>query len=301
MNPIHDSVFPKEILEFLSCHSGGIYLDCTLGDGGHSELILKESSPLGQLIGIDRDPEGVLRASQRLEAFEGRFRLFVENYSNINAVMASAGVSRFDGIIIDAGISSYQLSEADRGFSFMHDSPLDMRMSQEDSLTAYDVVNGFTEKKLSEIFFEYGEEYQARKIARVICDVRKKEKIKTTKQLGDLVHRCKKKKNTAVRSETKVFQAIRIAVNNELESLKAGVKSAIGALAPNGKLCVIAFHSLEDRIVKLAFRDTYRADKKQFSLLTPKPLVPSREEVYGNPRSRSAKLRCIQKNNIEAV
>lgn len=296
MIPFHTPVMYKEVMEALCCSQGKTYLDCTFGDGGHSEMILKASAPDGRLIATDRDIECIERATERLKPFAGRFSIFNENFDSLAHVMELAGVAGFDGILMDFGISSYHLACVERGFSFTHDAPLDMRLNRDAPLTAYEIVNKYPEKKLADIFFKFGDEWQSRRIAREICAARKKKPIQTTTELGSLVHRCKSsQKKASVRSETKVFQALRIAVNDELQAITKGVEAAIDALLPGGRLCTIAFHSLEDRIVKLAFRERWKADKERFTLVTPKPLVPSKEEARSNPRSRSAKLRVIER------
>lgn len=296
MIPFHTPVMYKEVMEALQCSSGKTYLDCTFGDGGHSEMILKASEPDGRVIATDRDTECIARASERLKPFAERFSIYNENFDNLTNVMHLAGVTGFDGILMDFGISSYHLACVERGFSFTHDAPLDMRLDRSAPLTAYEIVNKYPEKVIADILFKFGDEWQSRRIAREICAARKKKPIETTTELGSLVHRSKSSnKKSPVRSETKVFQALRIAVNDELQAITKGVEAAIDALLPGGRLCTIAFHSLEDRIVKLAFRERWRANKESFALITPKPLVPSREEARSNPRSRSAKLRVIEK------
>lgn len=291
----HIPVMLSEVMETLECASGKTYLDCTLGDGGHSKVILQKSAPGGRLIALDRDVECIERARLRLEPFSGRFEIFNKSFKDLSVVLDDAGVSGCDGIVMDFGISSYQLNNPGRGFSFK-DGPLDMRMDKNSPTSAYNIVNEMSEEELADIFFHFGEERQARRVARGICYARERKTIETTTELGNLVHRSKKTKGRAgIRSETKVFQAIRIAVNNELSVISDGLVSALDALLPGGRLCVISFHSLEDRIVKRFFRDKWKEDKSRFDLLTRKPLTPSQDEVRSNPRSRSAKFRAIER------
>lgn len=305
----HYSVMLSETVDLLKVKSGGVYVDGTLGGGGHSLEILKRAENV-RLIGIDRDKEAILAAGERLSGFKDRVTLVHDNFCNINSVLDRLGVRKIDGMVLDLGVSSYQLDNSERGFSYMSASPLDMRMNKDDNKTAYDVVNGYDRDRLSEIFFAYGEEKWSKRIAQFIEDKRKTAPIKTTAELAEIVRAAipKAAREGISHPEKRVFQAVRIEVNNELGVLKNAVSDAIERLEEGGRLAVITFHSLEDRIVKTAFSEAAKgcicpADfpvcvcgrKPKVKVITKKPVLPSEEELGVNSRSKSAKLRACEK------
>ncbi len=284
---MHIPVLLEESTELLLGNGGKLYLDCTLGLGGHTRRIL-EKNPEAFVIGIDRDEEAIELAKENLKEFEGRFSIYKADFAYLDEVLRAEGIDKVDGILLDLGVSMLQL-KSERGFSFQIDAPLDMRMDKEQKLTAYRVVNEYPEKELARILWEYGEERLSRKIARAIVQYRKKKPIETTKELADIVLSAypERLKHGRIHPATKTFQAIRIEVNKELESLKTALEKTPDLLNPGGRLVVISFHSLEDRIVKNFFREHSRL----FRILTKKPITPSEEEISMNPASRSAKLR----------
>ncbi|HHS48371.1 MAG TPA: 16S rRNA (cytosine(1402)-N(4))-methyltransferase RsmH [Desulfurella acetivorans] len=290
----HKSVLLKESMEFLQPKSGGIYLDLTFGGGGHSEQILKLSEPNGIVVAFDQDFYAIDCALKLKETYKDRLIAVKENFSKCYTKLLSMGYKFFDGIIMDIGVSSFQLDDAQRGFSFLKDGPLDMRMNKENPLSAKIIVNQWTRYELESIIRDYGQERFAKKIAAKIEEQRAKAPIETTLELANIVkealpHYYYKKIHPA----TKTFQALRIAVNSELDNLKEGLVNAIKLLKPQSRLVVISFHSLEDRIVKNIFKDY--SQRKIVTILTKKPIVPSLEETKENPRARSAKLRSIEK------
>lgn len=308
---VHIPVLLNEVVNFLQCEPDKIYVDANLGDGGHAEQILKKSSPAGILIGIDRDEDSIKFASDRLSSYKERVHIFHDNFKNIkDVVRGRGGFSKVDGILFDLGVSTRQLMTAERGFSFSSDAPLDMRMDRSRGITAKEVVNNFEEEKLRDIIYKYGEERWAKKIAHAIVRERGKMSIETTSQLSGIVvsaippaHRSQR-----IHPATKTFQAIRIAVNSEIEILEDAVRNAVDVLNEKGKICVISYHSLEDRIVKNLFREMEHGcicphdipkcicgRKGVIKILTKKPVTPSEEEVRRNPRSRSAKLRAAER------
>ncbi|CAG8455211.1 21705_t:CDS:2 [Gigaspora margarita] len=278
----------KEVLDYLQPKEEEIYLDCTLGSGGHSQIIL-ESCPKIQIIAFDQDPNAISRCQQN-PFFSSRPITFInDNFLNFPQHLALLNVSQVAGFLFDLGVSSEQLADSNRGFSYRLDAPLDMRMDARSRLTAHDIVNNYRPEKLANIFWEYGEERRARKIAQKICQVRTKEKITTTQQLVRIVAGCQEKKSLK-HPARRVFQALRIAVNQELNVLAQTVETALQFLKAGGKIIVISYHSLEDRIVKQVFR---QHSKLGFQILTKKPLTASQEEVARNRRARSAKMRVI--------
>jgi 16S rRNA (cytosine1402-N4)-methyltransferase len=293
----HIPVLKREVLEALPLRSPAVYVDCTLGGGGHAEAILDATAPDGSLIGIDRDEAAIQRAGERLKRYGTRVRLFHENFKNLGTLLKTQGVRSVDGILMDLGMSTLQLTDSERGFSFQKDGPLDMRMDRRSPMTAAALVNSLPERQLAQILFEYGEERWANRIARVVTEARKKKPITTTLELADLVRRAIPRPAQARRLHpaTKTFQALRIAVNQELDHLAAVLSDAAVLLNPGGRLCVIAFHSLEDRIVKRTFKVLTQAEAAPLRLVTKKPIVPGREEIRMNPRSRSAKLRVVER------
>ena len=270
-------------------------VDATIGGGGHSEEILKNILPGGRLIGIDADREALAIAKDRLKSFSGSFTLVNDNFRNIDRILKKENIKNVDAVLLDIGISSYQLDDASRGFSIRSDASLDMRMDQSSDITAYDVVNKYKEDKLSEIIEKFGEERFHNRIARFIKDARERKAIETTGELAAIVKRAVgyKYRNLKVHPATRTFQAIRIFVNDELGALEEALKSAIFWLKTGGRIVVISFHSLEDRIVKNIFKGYSKLGV--LKIITKKPLIPEYEEVIKNSRSRSAKLRVAER------
>jgi len=306
----HASVMPAEVLEFLQPFSGGLCLDGTLGGGGHARLILEASAPAGRLIGLDRDPAALRKAGEVLAPFGERVLLRHRNFSEADQVLSELGADGLDGMLLDLGVSSHQLDEESRGFSFRGDAPLDMRMDPTGGPTAADVVNGAAAEELARIFREYGEERWAGRIARRIVRVREEQPLTTTRQLAELVRDAVPGGRVPARIHpaTRVFQALRIHVNGELEHVARGVARGIDLLNPGGRLVVISFHSLEDRIVKRLFLEEARGcicpprlptcvcnHRPRVELLTRKGVRPSEAEVEDNPRARSAVLRAVRR------
>lgn len=289
MKVIHLPVMLREVIVLLKPESGGIYVDATVGLGGHSEEILKHIGS-GMLIGIDRDDETLNMASSRLA--DSRVVLKKGRFSEVSRLVAETGVKEVDGILFDIGTSMFHLKTAERGFSFLSEEPLDMRMDRAQDLTAAYIVNKYPEKDIDRILWEYGEERLSRKIARAIVDYRGKKKIGTCAELSDIICSVYKGRGK-LHPATKTFQALRIAVNDEMNELKKGLDASAGILKSGGRLCVISYHSLEDRIAKNFIRDNQKLGV--FNMLTKKPLVPSYEEVRINPSARSAKLRGAEK------
>lgn len=305
----HKSVLLNESIEALNIKKDGIYVDGTLGGGGHSYEILKRLGKDGKLIGIDRDIEAINAANARLGSFENFYAIH-DNHDNIIEILKRMNISAVDGILLDLGVSSYQLDEASRGFSYMHDARLDMRMNKEDSLSAYEVVNEYSEEALSKIFFDYGEERYSRQIAKNICKKRQEQKIETTFELVDIIKKSipVKALNEKQHPAKRVFQAIRIEVNDELIKLKQSVIDQIMSLNPGGRLAIITFHSLEDKIVKHTYEElegrcTCPKDfpvcvcgyKSYGKIVNKKAIISKKEELDENPRARSAKLRIFER------
>ena len=305
----HVSVLLDECIEGLAIKPEGIYVDGTLGGAGHSSRIAAKLTT-GRHIGIDRDPIALKAAGERLKPYADRVTLVHSNFCEIQSVLDDLHIEGVDGILLDLGVSSPQLDDGERGFSYMVDAPLDMRMNNEDSLSAYTVVNTWSVEELKKILYEYGEERYAPKIASAICSRREEKPIETTLELVDIIRSAmpaaalREKQHPAKRS----FQAIRIAVNDELNSVAKVMEDAIPKLNPGGRLAVITFHSLEDRIVKNAMANAAKGctcppnfpvcicgKKPQVKLITRKPIVSSEEELERNPRARSAKLRICEK------
>ncbi|ANV87525.1 16S rRNA (cytosine(1402)-N(4))-methyltransferase RsmH [Picosynechococcus sp. PCC 7117] len=282
----HISVLREELVAGLGVKPGGHYLDVTLGGGGHTELILRQY-PDVRVTGVDRDSQAIAAASERLKSFGDRFRAVRSNFGEFNPQG-----EKFDGIIADLGVSSVQFDQGDRGFSFRFDAPLDMRMDQQQTLTAADIVNTYEEKALANLFYEYGDERLSRQIAKKIV---MKRPIQTTKELEEIVFYTyhPKARKAKIHPATRVFQALRIAVNGELDALQYLLVNAPQWLKPQGRLGIISFHSLEDRLVKNAFRQ-----RDIWRVLTKKPMVASETEINQNPRARSAKLRFAELKEI---
>lgn len=303
----HIPVLYYETLENLITDKDGVYVDCTLGGGGHSEGILKELGENGRLISIDQDDQAIEFAKKRLEKYGKKWSVFKNNFENIETVLYMAGVDKVTGILMDIGVSSTQLDDPERGFSYRYDTKLDMRMNRDAELSAYEVVNDYEEGELTRIFFEYGEDRFARKVARLICQRREEKAIETTGELVEII-----RKAYPPRSEKhpakKVFQAIRIEVNRELEVLKNAITKSFNSLEKGGRLAIITFHSLEDRIVKNMFRDLCTGCKcpkeipicvcnevPKGKLVNRKPITSGQDELKFNNRAHSAKLRVIEK------
>lgn len=305
----HVSVLLNECIENLNIKPDGIYVDGTMGGAGHSLEIVKKLSEKGMLIGIDRDEEALAVAKERLKKFNN-VKYVHDNHDNIDEIIKNLNIKGVDGILLDLGVSSYQIDEKTRGFTYMDDGPLDMRMDKSQKLTAEYIVNNYKEQDLARIIFEYGEEKFSRKIARNICEYRKNKKIETTGELVKIIEKSIpgkfREKNSHPAKRT--FQAIRIEVNNEIEPLYNTIKNSITALNSKGRLCVITFHSLEDRMVKKAYVDAEGkctcpkdlpycvcGNVSLGKIITKKPILPTEKEIQENSRSRSAKLRVFEK------
>ncbi len=289
---MHIPVLLKEVLEHLNPKSGQNFIDATVGNGGHAAAILEKTAPGGKLIAIDRDPESLARAKSNLKAFESRVLFINDSFGSIKAIVEQSRVSLVHGVVFDLGMSSEQLENSGRGFSFQKDEILDMRFDPRTPVTAEDIINDYTEKELTEIFEKWGEESRAGVIARAIAENREKKRIKTTTELADIVEKVKRRVGR-IHPATQIFQALRIEVNQELAELERALADLPDILSKGGRAAFISFHSLEDRIVKNWSRDFNK--KNIIKNLTKKPAVPSFEEIRANPRSRSAKLRVIEK------
>lgn len=309
MEFVHKSVLPDETIEYLRICPGGIYLDGTLGGAGHAARVAAQLTT-GRLIGIDQDPAALEAAAARLAPWQDRVTLVRGNFRDMEAILHRLGIAQADGILLDLGVSSPQLDDGARGFSYMQDAPLDMRMDPDAGLTAYDVVNTWTAEQLTRILYEYGEERYAPRIAAAIAARRAEKPVETTLELVEIIRSAmparalREKQHPAKRT----FQAIRIAVNDELGALRDAMEAAVGLLAPGGRLCVITFHSLEDRIVKTALQQAAKGctcppdfpvcvcgKKPQVKILTKKPVTAGPAELAENPRARSAGLRAAEK------
>ncbi len=307
---IHKSVMVEEVLEYLQCKKEGIYLDGTLGFGGHTEQILKASEPSGRVIALDRDIDAVEAARKRLLPFGDRITIERENFCNLKDALIKNNIEKIDGILLDLGVSSFQLDNALRGFSFRKNARLDMRMDTRDTVTAFELINESTQRELELIFRDYGEEPKARSFSRKIVKERELKPIETTVELANLILTSVPHKLRFGRTHpaTRVFQALRIAVNSELENLKIGLGDGLEVLNKGGRFVVISFHSLEDRIVKNFFRDSARecicppripkcvcSVEPTLKVITRKAIVAGEDEVQENPRARSAKIRVAER------
>ncbi len=288
MDAIHQPVLLDEVIASLAPADGGIYVDGNLGLGGHAERILEQSAPGGRLIGFDWDAEAMARARQRLARFGDRIRYIHRNFTALEETLMEQGVRHIDGLLLDLGLSSLQLDVSGRGFSFKGEEPLDMRMDKRQGLTAAGLLNTKNQQELADIFYYYGEERQARPIAEAVVEARRRQPLCTTAQLVEVVERAVPRRfhPRKIHVATKVFQALRIAVNQELENLQTVLAAGPRWLAVGGRFCVISFHSLEDRLVKRAFQEN-----PLLRVVTSKPIVPGEAECSRNPRARSAKLR----------
>ena len=306
----HLSVLPEEVIEGLKIDPSGIYVDGTLGGGGHAFLVAEKLSRGGKLIGIDRDAEAIEAATKRLEPFMDRVTIVKGNYENAKQILSDLGIDKVNGILLDLGVSSYQFDNKDRGFSYREDAPLDMRMDRSDVMTAYDVVNTYSENELYRILKDYGEEKFAKNIAARIVKNREIAPIRTTFELTETIKASipARFRETGGHPSKKTFQAIRIEVNRELDILKNVIDDLIDLLAPGGRLCIISFHSLEDRIVKQAFKEAEDpcicppdfpvcvcGRKSKGNVVTRKPVTAGEEELENNQRAHSAKLRIFEK------
>ena len=290
---MHAPVMVDEVLEQLSPARGGVFVDCTVGLGGHARALLGAGA--SRLIGLDRDRDALAHAAAALEEFGDRVDLVHADFREVGAALTARGIDAVDGLLADLGISSMQLDEAGRGFSFRRDEPLDMRMDRSSGMTAAAALAEVDERTLADLIFRYGEERHARRIARRIVAARETEAIDTTGRLADLVRRAIPRKGfSRIDPATRTFQAIRIWVNRELEGLDAFLMESAGRLKPGGRMAIISFHSLEDRIVKHTLRDLQARDER-FLVRTRRPLVPTEEETARNPRARSAKLRAVER------
>ncbi|WP_054740593.1 16S rRNA (cytosine(1402)-N(4))-methyltransferase RsmH [Cellulosilyticum ruminicola] len=306
----HVSVLLNECIEGLAIKPNGIYVDGTLGGAGHASVVCSHLSEAGHFIGIDQDNNALAVSKERLKDVKAKVSIVKSNFEQTANVLESLGVEKIDGMLIDLGVSSHQLDEADRGFSYMHDAPLDMRMNQDSKYSAYDVVNEMSEEELYRIIKEYGEERWAKRVAQFIVEERKFKPIETTYELVDVIKKAipQGARKDGPHPAKRTFQAIRIAVNRELEIIAPTINDVVEKLAPGGRLCIITFHSLEDRIVKQAFKkleDPCTCAKEfpvcvcgkvpQVKVITRKPILPSEGELEANHRSRSAKLRIVEK------
>jgi len=306
----HISVMPEEVIDGLAVRPDGVYVDCTLGGAGHASRIASLLSARGRLIGIDQDAEAIAVAQERLAGFACRVDIVHDNFRHLETILAGLGVTAVDGVLFDLGVSSHQLDTAERGFSYMQDAPLDMRMDESATLTAYNVVNEYSEDDLDRIFHDYGEERWARRIAKFIVEARKEKPVETTGELVDLI--CKAIPKAVRRAENghpakRIFQAIRIEVNDELGILETAFRAAAAHLAPGGRLVILTFHSLEDRIAKNTLKELARGcicppeipvcvchHHPEVKLLVKGHKAGARE-LAGNSRAKSAKLRVAEK------
>ena len=306
----HIPVMRDAAVELLGCHAGGRYVDGTIGGGGYAEAILEASAPYGLLLGLDVDREAIERGRRRLDHHHERLHLETANFADLPKVLEKLSWESVDGIVIDLGVSSFQLNDSDRGFSFMHDGPLDMRMSKDIPRTAADLVNTLPEEELARLIAELGEERWARRISRAIVADRKAEPFSRTLDLAGLIRRVvpATRDSRRIHPATRTFQALRLAVNQELEALEGFLSCVLDVLNDRGRLCIVAFHSLEDRIVKRRFREWAKScrcprdvmhcrceGRPLVRLLTRKPLRPEPDEIEVNPRARSARLRAVEK------
>lgn len=290
---VHTPVLAEEVLNYLQPQSGHIILDGTVGNGGHAMKIMEKIQPRGLLIGIDKDREILQVAKQTLSKTAGTFKLYHTDYSEVDEVLRQAGVDKVNGVLLDLGASSLQFDQAERGFSFAKEGPLDMRMDRSDGVTAQDLIRRLSERELGELLKKYGEERWSRRIARAVQREERGGGITSTRQLAAVVERVVPRGKSKIHPATKVFQALRIAVNKELESLEIFLDKIHNYMMTGARIVIISFHSLEDRIVKKKFIE--RANHEVFKILTKKPVTPREAEVEKNVRCRSAKLRAAER------
>ena len=293
----HTPVMLNEVLNYLNLGPGKIIVDATIGTGGHSKVILEHILPGGRLIGIDRDQESLEVSRQRLHSFSDSCEFVHGNFIDIDKILESLNVKKVDGILFDLGISSFQLDDPHRGFSFQCEGPLDMRLDRDSYISAYDLINNLNEEEISTLLWNFGQERWHNRIARLLVQERERQPIATTLQLANIVSRSIpsrfRHRHYRIHPATRTFQAVRIAVNRELETLEVAINKAIAVLEKKGRICVISFHSLEDRVVKLNFRRASLGGL--IEIITPKPLIAPQSEIDYNPSSRSSKLRVAQK------
>lgn len=290
---MHRPVLLDEVVTLLRPQPGQVLVDATVGSGGHSEQLLKLIQPGGRLIGLDSDKDILRLGRQRLNQYPVQVDLLCDNFIKLGTILAELGLSRVDRILLDLGVSSYQLAEPDRGFSFQLNGPLDMRMSLTNRLTAAKIINQYPAKHLLKVIQEYGEERWAKRIVKRIIQTRHSKAITETRQLAEIICRAVPRQRNRIHPATRVFQALRIEVNNELGNLTVFLTDVERYLKPNGRLAIISFHSLEDRIVKTMFRTKMK--QGYFRIITKKPMRATDEEIYRNPRARSARLRVAEK------
>ena len=307
----HIPAMPAEVASYLNCRPGKVYVDCTLGGCGHAMEICRKIVPDGLLIGIDQDMDAIKNAKRKLRPYERSVRLFNDNFTNLKTILSHLNITSADGILLDLGLSLYQLESSGRGFSFKRNEPLDMRMNIQSGITAEEIINKSSEESLRKIFSDYGEERRAKQIARKIVKIRKDKPIKTSEQLAGIVIGPAKKGASAyqkIHPATRVFMALRIAVNRELERLESFMENVADYLNPGGRLCVLSFHSLEDRIVKRGIKTLEKGcicppqfpkcvcnKKSVLRSLTKKVIRPTKEEITRNPMARSTRLRAAEK------
>lgn len=305
MSNYHVPVLLKESVEALQIQAGGIYVDATLGGGGHTEEILNSYNDI-RLFSFDQDEESLQQTKPLLQKFSN-LTIVNENFVNLRTRLALERIKKIDGILFDLGVSSHQIDSAERGFSFSLEGRLDMRMNSQHDLTAFDIINKFEPKKIKDIFLEFGEEKEAFKIAREIVKAREVKQIETTKELASIIERATRS-HQKIKAKARIFQALRIYINGELEVLKAALSDAVKMLHPGGRIVVISYHSLEDRVVKKFFRyeeldcicnpgmvTCVCSKKSTLKIITKKPFLPSQEEIERNPRARSAKMRIAER------
>ena len=313
MEFVHKSIMLEEVIESLAIKPNGIYVDGTLGGAGHSSEIVKRLGEDGRLIGIDQDGEAIEAATKRLKPYKDKVTIVRSNYAQMKEVLRDLGIHKVDGILLDLGVSSYQLDNAERGFTYREDVPLDMRMDQRQTKTAKDIVNDYSEMELYHIIRNYGEDKFAKNIAKHIVAARQKQEITTTGELNEIIKAAipKKVRATGGHPSKRTYQAIRIELNHELDVLRDNLDDMIDLLNPGGRICIITFHSLEDRIVKSNFKKNENpctcppsfpvcvcGNKSKGTVITRKPILPSEKELEENSRSKSAKLRVFEKNEL---
>jgi len=311
MEAFHHPVLVREVVTLLNCRPGGIYVDGTVGGGGHTLALLERIGPQGLVVGMDRDEEALREAKRRLASFSSQIILVQGNYRDLPLLLEEINIGQVDGIVYDLGVSSHQLTSPERGFLFTYEGLLDMRMDRKQPLDAATIVNTLPERELAALIADYGEERWAKRIARAIVESRSRTPFTTTTELADLIMRVVPRQSVTspLNPATRTFLALRIVVNRELEHLPVGIAGALQCLKSGGRFAVISFHSLEDRIVKRAFQEASRACTcppelprclcggiAQYTLITKRPLRPTPEEIAANPRARSAKLRVIERN-----